>query len=51
MSNASDFVIENGVLTKYKGFGGKVIIPEEVPRDKLYSLVLKRLDDKEFSIK
>ena len=30
MSNASDFVIENGVLTKYKGFGGKVIIPEEV---------------------
>ncbi|MBC5591845.1 MAG: glycosyltransferase family 52 protein [Bacteroides uniformis] len=28
-----------------------VIIPEEVSRDKLYSLVLKRLDDKEFSIK
>lgn len=30
MSNASDFIIENGVLTKYKGFGGKVIIPEDV---------------------
>lgn len=30
MSNANDFIIENGVLIKYKGPGGDVIIPEEV---------------------
>ena len=30
MSNPSDFVIENGVLTKYTGPGGDVIIPEGV---------------------
>ena len=30
MSNANDFVIENGVLKKYKGKGGEVIIPDEV---------------------
>ena len=30
MSNASDFIIENGVLTKYIGPGGDVIIPEGV---------------------
>ena len=30
MSNASDFVIENGVLKKYKGSGGDVIIPDSV---------------------
>ena len=30
MSNASDFVIENGVLTKYVGPGGDVVIPEGV---------------------
>ena len=30
MSNASDFIIENGVLTKYVGPGGDVIIPEDV---------------------
>ena len=30
MSNASDFVIENGVLKKYVGSGGDVVIPEEV---------------------
>ena len=30
MSNASDFVIENGVLKKYKGPGGNVVIPEGV---------------------
>ena len=30
MSNASDFIIENGVLIKYVGPGGDVIIPEEV---------------------
>ena len=28
MSSASDFVIENGVLTEYKGPGGDVVIPE-----------------------
>ena len=30
MSNTSDFVIENGVLTKYVGPGGDVVIPEGV---------------------
>lgn len=30
MSSASDFVIENGVLTKYVGSGGDVVIPEGV---------------------
>ncbi len=30
MSNASDFVIENGMLTEYTGSGGKIVIPDEV---------------------
>ena len=30
MSNASDFIIENGVLKKYVGLGGDVVIPEGV---------------------
>ena len=30
MSNASDFIIENGVLTKYVGPGGDVAVPEGV---------------------
>ena len=30
MSSANDFVIENGVLTKYRGRGGVVVIPEGV---------------------
>ena len=30
MSNASDFIIENGVLKKYVGPGGEVVIPEGV---------------------
>ena len=30
MSNASDFVIENGILKKYVGPGGDVVIPEGV---------------------
>lgn len=30
MSNASDFVIENGVLKKYIGAGGDVVIPDGV---------------------
>ena len=30
MSNASDFIIKNGVLTKYVGSGGEVVIPEGV---------------------
>lgn len=30
MSNASDFVIENGVLKKYTGSGGDVVIPDGV---------------------
>ena len=28
MSNVSDFIIENGVLEKYKGSGGNVSIPD-----------------------
>jgi hypothetical protein len=32
MSNASDFIIENGVLTKYVGPGGDVVIPEGVTK-------------------
>ena len=30
MSNAKDFVIENGVLTRYVGPGGDVVIPDGV---------------------
>ena len=30
MSNASDFVSENGILKRYVGPGGDVIIPEGV---------------------
>ena len=30
MSNMEDFVIENGVLTRYNGPGGDVVIPEGV---------------------
>ena len=30
MSNASDFVIENGGLKEYRGPGGNVVIPDEV---------------------
>lgn len=30
MSNASDFIIEDGVLTKYTGPGGDVVIPDGV---------------------
>ena len=30
MSNINDFVIENGVLKKYQGQGGDVVIPEGV---------------------
>ena len=30
MSNANDLVIEQGVLTKYTGPGGDVVIPEGV---------------------
>ena len=32
MGNKQDFVIENGVLTKYTGSGGDVIIPEGVTK-------------------
>ena len=32
MSNASDFIIENGVLKKYVGPGGDVVIPEGVKK-------------------
>ena len=30
MSNASDFIIGNGVLKKYVGPGGDVVIPEHI---------------------
>ena len=30
MSNLSDFIIKNGVLKKYTGPGGDVVIPEGV---------------------
>ena len=30
MSNPSDFIIENGVLKKYVGPGGDVVVPEGV---------------------
>ena len=30
MSNASDFVIKNGVLKKYVGQGGDVVVPANV---------------------
>ena len=30
MSNASDFVIDNGILNKYIGAGGDVVIPDNV---------------------
>ena len=32
MSNANDFIIENGVLTKYVGPGGDVVIPDSVQK-------------------
>ena len=32
MENKQDFVIENGVLTKYTGSGGDVIIPAGVTK-------------------
>ncbi len=32
MSNPNDFIIENGVLTKYTGPGGDVVIPEGVTK-------------------
>lgn len=32
MSNPSDFVIENGVLNRYKGAGGDVAVPEGVSK-------------------
>ena len=30
MSTTSDFIIENGVLTKYVGLGGDIVIPDGV---------------------
>lgn len=35
MSNASDFVVENGVLAKYSGAGGEVVIPNDVTSIKM----------------
>ena len=30
MSNSNDFIIENGVLIKFVGLGGDVVIPDGV---------------------
>ena len=32
MHNTSDFFVKNGVLEKYKGAGGDVVIPEGVKK-------------------
>ena len=32
MCNLSDYVIENGVLTKYQGGGGDIVIPKEITK-------------------
>ena len=32
MSDLKDFVIENGVLKKYNGSGGQVVIPDGVTK-------------------
>ncbi len=32
MSNQNDFIIENGVLTKYVGAGGDVLIPDDITK-------------------
>ena len=39
MSNPNDFIIKNGVLTKYKGAGGDVVIPEGVKEIGVYAFV------------
>lgn len=39
MGNKQDFVIENGVLTKYTGPGGDVTIPEAVRYEELLRLM------------
>lgn len=41
MSSANDFIIENGVLKKYTGPGGDVVIPEGMK--KLSEAELNRL--------
>ena len=38
MSNASDFIIENGVLTKYVGPGGNVVVPENVKKIGIFAM-------------
>lgn len=38
MENMQDFVIENGVLEKYKGPGGDVTIPEGVKEIGLWEI-------------
>lgn len=37
MSNASDFIIENGVLVKYVGSGGDVVIPENITKIAMFA--------------
>ena len=39
MSNASDFIIENGVLKKYVGPGGDVVIPDGVAEIKFDAML------------
>jgi hypothetical protein len=38
MSNASDFIIENGVLTKYVGPGGDVVVPDNVKKIGIFAM-------------
>ena len=46
MSNASDFVIEEGILKKYTGPGGDLVIPDGVKAIRKYDVFP---DDVEFS--
>ena len=43
MSNASDFVIENGILKRYVGPGGDVIIPEGGMNQVAVDMVMNRV--------
>ena len=40
MCNLSDYVIENGVLTKYQGAGGDIVIHEAITKVGDYAFVI-----------
>ena len=46
MSGNSDFVIENGVLVKYNGPGGDVVIPEGGDGSWIHSVYMEGRIDK-----